>query len=155
MVAASELFASTAQLVRLNDRKLPTGLASGMALRYSGVTYLLTVGHALVDGISLQLGNNLKGMACWPLQNGYYVLSSSQCFSLIRGCPFEKSWDLNDPSVVDAALFKLPEDCSPVRYIVIQGEGASQLPVKVFDVPEPGVKIHYHPIADSVSPHLD
>ena len=131
----NSLFASTAQLVKLNEKRLPTGLASGIVLKFNGKTYLLTVGHALVDGISLQLNNDEKGMACWPLGGGRYLLSRSQYCAIANGIPIEKSWDLNDQTIIDAAVFKLPPDCHPVRYIITQGVDATCEPVTLFDIP--------------------
>lgn len=141
-MSVDDLFASTAQLVRLNEKCLPTGLASGIAIKYNDECYLLTVGHALVDGISLQLNNDERGMACWQLQNGTYLLSSSQCRAVSNGLPIEKSWNLNDPTIVDAALFKLPQECRPIRYIVTQGVGESCETVTLFDIPKAFPKIN-------------
>lgn len=130
------MFAYNAQLVKLNEKHLPTGLASGVVLKSVDDQYLLTVGHALVDGISLQLNNDEKGMACWSLRDGRYLLSSSQCCAIANGTPIEKSWDPNDPTIIDAALFKLPQDCHPVRYIVTQGVGADCEDVRLFNLPQ-------------------
>jgi len=130
------VFTHNAQLVKLNEKRLPVGLASGIVLKSAGEQFLLTVGHALVDGISLQLNNDERGMACWPLSNGRYLLSSSQCNAIASGTSFVKSWDLNDTAIIDAALFKLPQDCHPVRYIVTQGVGVTCENVALFDVPD-------------------
>ena len=140
-MSVDDLFASTAQLVKLNEKCLPTGLASGVAIKHNDGCYLLTVGHALVDGISLQLNNDERGMACWPLQKGSYLISNSQCRAISNGVPIEKSWDLNDPTIVDAALFKLPQECCPIRYIVTQGMGESCETVTQFDLPKAFPKI--------------
>lgn len=43
------LWLSTVPMVRLNDQRLPTGIASGCLIDYSGKRVLLTVSHATGD----------------------------------------------------------------------------------------------------------
>ena len=65
------LFASTAQLVKLNERHIPIASASGIILSHKCRNYLFTVGHAFSDGLSLQFDYDPScGTACLPLGGG-------------------------------------------------------------------------------------
>ena len=131
------LFASTAQLVILNRRCLPIGSASGIIMSHQGVNYLFTVGHAFVEGLSLQLCYDPTcGTACLPLRGGACLLSGKQCALNDNVSLSEIVWNLDDESVVDGALFDLPSDCRPVRHLIEQGGENTKIDLDIFSVPD-------------------
>lgn len=131
------LFASTAQLVILNEHRLPIGSASGIILNHKGANYLFTVGHAFVEGLFLQFGYDPTcGTACLPLQGGACLLSNNQCRLKPNALLCEIVWNLNDESIVDGALFDLPTDCRPIRHLIEQGGENNIINLNVFAVPE-------------------
>lgn len=74
------LFASTAQLVKLNEGHIPIASASGIILRHECRNYLFTVGHAFSEGLALQFDYDPSyGTACLPLGGGACLLSANQC----------------------------------------------------------------------------
>ena len=130
------LFASTAQLVKLNEDHIPIASASGIILSHECRNYLFTVGHAFSEGLALQFDYDPScGTACLPLGGGACLLSANQCALNENVNLSAIVWDLDDRTIVDGALFDLPTDCKPIRHLKQQGGNDVKVPLKKFPVP--------------------
>lgn len=93
------LWLSSVQLVRLDEKRLPTGIASGCLIDYSGKRILLTVSHATGDQRN------------WAIQQKY-VPGCGTCNHQLGAMNFLAKATLSNPTLedVDFSYVEVPSD---------------------------------------------
>ncbi|QTF93715.1 hypothetical protein [Halomonas sp. BM-2019] len=117
-----QLWLSSVPLVRLNEQRLPTGIASGCLIDYSGRRLLLTVSHATGD------------QANWAIQQKY-VPGKGTCNYQLGAMNFLARATLSNPKLedVDFSYVEVPSSFIAFRQeIEVPGNSVkSETPINV------------------------